>query len=100
MGSCASEGRPTPDVSDEANAVLELFQSVFTKLSEYDAKTDVTRVNLTRWFGDSMNTTPIQMNDLARASALDLVRLFDYPGDFVPVVAGEDGEAVRQVNVI
>jgi hypothetical protein len=41
---------------------------------------------LRRWFGEAMLRGPIRLADLERASVVDLLRLLDYPGDFVPVV--------------
>jgi hypothetical protein len=42
---------------------------------------------LRRWFGDTMLQQPIQVPDLARATFIDLLRILDYPSEFVPVVS-------------
>jgi hypothetical protein len=49
-----------------------------------------------------MITVPIRIADLSAASALDLVRLLDYPSDFVPVLSGTDTASADgpEVNVI
>lgn len=56
--------------------------------------------NLRLWLGDSFLETPIRIENLESASAIDLLRILDYPNDFVPVVSqtrpGED--PVRLVN--
>lgn len=60
------------------------------------AKVDVTRANLVRWFQDSIITSPIRVDNIERASPLDLIRLFDYPGDFVPVIVGRGDDSTEQ----
>lgn len=50
-------------------------------------KLDVTPERLKRWFGDAMLQQPVRINDLAQASVVDLLRVLDYPNDFVPVVS-------------
>jgi len=60
---------------------------------EESTKVDVTKANLGRWFEDSLVTSPIHLESTTRARPLDLVRLFDFPGDFVPVTVVErDGQ--------
>lgn len=100
-----------PDVSLEAGALVELFKASFPPMppagapgqppqaayagspnelsSEWSAKAEVTRANLVRWFQESIITSPIRVDNIERASPLDLIRLFDYPGDFVPVIVGQ-----------
>jgi hypothetical protein len=46
----------------------------------------VTAANLARWFPDALLTNPLRLQRVDPASPLDLVRIFDYPGDFVPVI--------------
>jgi hypothetical protein len=60
------------------------------------AKVDVTGANLARWFQDSIITSPIRIDSIERASPVDLIRLFDYPGDFVPVIVGQGKESTEQ----
>ena len=107
-----------PDVSLEAGALIELFASSFDPMppagtpalpsqgantglpggisSEELAKVDVTRANLVRWFQESIITSPIRVDNIERASPLDLIRLFDYPGDFVPVIVGQGEDSTEQ----
>lgn len=104
---------PEPDISREAQALIDLFASAFTQpplagypvapaqavgviFSELEAKVDVTRGNLVRWFEDSIITSPIRVDNIERASPLDLIRLFDYPGDFVPVIVGQGDDSTEQ----
>jgi hypothetical protein len=49
-------------------------------------KIEVTADLLRRWMGDAMLQQPVHITDLAQASVIDLLRLLDYPNDFVPVV--------------
>lgn len=109
---------PEPDISREAEALIDLFKSAFTLATpqgdpagqaqasdigapggiqpELVAKVDVTRANLGRWFQDSIITSPIRVDNIERASPLDLIRLFDYPGDFVPVIVGQGDDSTEQ----
>jgi len=105
------------DVSLEAEALVELFKASFVPtptagipaqpaeianvglpapiLSEESATVDVTRANLVRWFQESIITSPIRVDNIKRASPLDLIRLFDYPGDFVPIIVRQgDNETI------
>ncbi|NEM04739.1 DUF4062 domain-containing protein [Geodermatophilus normandii] len=88
-----------PDIGREADALISLFTSSFSDASPEDAasesavKVDVTKANLDRWFADSLVANPIRVDNLARVSPLVLIRLFDYPGDFVPVIVGEGDDS-------
>ena len=110
--------RSEPDVSLEAGALIELFAASFLPTppaenpaqpfqganaglpdgisSERSVKVDVTRANLVRWFQESIITSPIRVDNIERASPLDLIRLFDYPGDFVPVIVGQGKDSTEQ----
>lgn len=107
-----------PDIAREAQALIDFFESAFQTpppqaqpvgqaqavavyapaaiFSEPLAKVDVTRANLLRWFQDSIITSPIRVDNIQRASPLDLIRLFDYPGDFVPVIVGRGDDSTEQ----
>ena len=39
-----------------------------------------------------MLTQPLEIGDLRRASAVDILRLLDYPNDFVPVLTRPGGD--------
>jgi hypothetical protein len=113
---------PEPDVSREADVLIEMFKAAFPPTSqaanpaqpaqgaivgwpdeilssERSAKVDVTRANLARWFRESIITSPIRVDNIERASPLDLIRLFDYPGDFVPVIVGQGADETEQSRV-
>ncbi|MEX3846239.1 DUF4062 domain-containing protein [Paraburkholderia sp. BR10882] len=55
-------------------------------IHEQAVKVDLTAERLRRRFGDAMLQQPIRIADLKRASEVDILRLLDYPNDFVPVV--------------
>jgi hypothetical protein len=55
-------------------------------------KVDLSADLLRRWFADAMLREPIRISDLQRASVVDLLRLLDYPSDFVPVVTRKQAE--------
>jgi len=42
---------------------------------------------LRRWCGDALLQQPVHVLDLARATVIDLLRILDYPSEFVPVVS-------------
>jgi hypothetical protein len=79
--------RPTifDDVSQEINQVMTEWQNTFAS-SEGSAKVDLTPELLRRWFGEAMLQQPVHIADLERASVVDLLRLLDYPNDYVPVI--------------
>jgi hypothetical protein len=91
------------DVVQEANAIVDIFQAEFTAIPEGSVQLTVSEANLQRWFGDSMITSPIRVDDLSAVSALDLIRLLDYPSSFVPVLSGGESRTPttpEKVNVI
>jgi hypothetical protein len=78
----------------EAVALVALFASSFSgAASEPDVKVDVTKANLDRWFEDSLVANPIRVDRMARVSPIVLIRLFDYPGDFAPVIVGDGDDS-------
>jgi hypothetical protein len=93
------------DVNAEINALLQLWDAAFSSGGERAAAVDLTAEMLRRWFGDAMLTQALEIADLSRASAVDILRLLDYPNDFVPVLTRdqeplEGGPAKRVVNVV
>jgi len=50
----------------------------------------VTAPNLKLWLGEALQTTVVQLEDLEMASAVDLLRIMDYPNDFVPISDGRN----------
>lgn len=90
-----------PDVLREAEALVELFAGEFGTRGANPAEKeravmyDVTGANLSRWFPEALLTNPLRLARVDPASPLDLVRIFDYPGDFVPVIVAEGVAEVR-----
>lgn len=97
-GQCGGDS----DTMGEAEQIVARFRGVFTERPEYEVKLGVNDTRLHRWFGDAMITVPIRIADLKAASALDLIRLLDYPSPFVPVVSGTETAAPEgpEVKVI
>ena len=60
------------------------------------AKIDLTAEILRRWFGEAMLQQPMHIADLQRASVVDLLRLLDYPNDYVPVLTRHTPAAAGQ----
>ena len=110
------EPRPMPfgDAKNEVRALLEGWRDAFgdpsgTYTNEEKAKVDVTPELLRRWFDDSMLQQPVHIADLQKASVVDLLRLLDYPNDYVPVLtrhfdsqspAPQQQQASERVEVI
>jgi hypothetical protein len=90
------------DVGAEISALIAAWTSAFPH--EQIAKVDLTPEVLRRWFGDAMLTQPLEIADLRRASAVDILRLLDYPNDFVPVLTRpetrEGAPAMQRVDVV
>jgi hypothetical protein len=87
------KGRLTllPDIDKELTASFALWKESFggeeqARAQEEAAKVDLTPDLLKRWFGDSMLQLPVRVVDLSRATVIDLLRILDYPSEFVPVV--------------
>lgn len=104
--------RPTlyNDVHIEIRELLGGWGEAFgdppgTHAHEQQAKFNVTAELLRRWFGDAMVEQPVQIGDLQRASVVDLLRLLDFPNDYVPVLtrhlpAAEGQAATERVDVV
>ena len=80
-----------PDAEEEMSQVFALWQATFggsnPNVVEEKVKVLLTADLLRRWFGDAMLQQPVQVSDLARATVIDLLRILDYPCEFVPVVS-------------
>lgn len=82
-----------PDVSREAYAIVQVFEDAFANSVEREVQFTVSAANLTSWFDETLLTQPIHISNLSVVSALDLVRLLDYPSQYIPVVGGgEDSD--------
>jgi hypothetical protein len=73
-----------------------------SRAKEVSLKVDLSADLLRRWFADAMLREPIRISDLQRASVVDLLRLLDYPSDFVPVVTRKrlEGNSAERVDVL
>ena len=87
------QARPTgfDDLHTEIEALLQVWENAFGDASysptnEAAAKIDLTPELLRRWFRDAILEQPVHIADLQRASVVDLLRLLDYPSDYVPVL--------------
>src|SRR5208337_3958951 len=76
------------DTESEMEAVFSIWSRSFGD-KESASKVDVNQELLRRWFGDAMLQQPVIIGDLARASVVDLLRMLDYPNNFVPVVSSQ-----------
>lgn len=98
------------EVHAEIHALLDGWRTAFgdapeTHANEAMAKVDLTAELLRRWFGDALLQQPMHIADLQRASTVDLLRLLDYPNDYVPVLTrhapATEGQLARErVDVV
>ncbi|MEJ1963249.1 MAG: DUF4062 domain-containing protein [Gammaproteobacteria bacterium] len=98
------------EISAEIHEVLTGWIDAFGDVlgvhtNERALKIDLTPELLNRWFGEAMLREPIHIADLQRASVVDLLRLLDYPNDFVPVLTrdlpiAQGATAVERVDVM
>lgn len=93
------------DLETEIEASLVQWESSFVDgpsapINEGKAKIELTTEVLQRWFSDTMLQQPLKIADLQRASVVDLLRLLDYPSDYVPVLTRhlpeKEGDPVRE----
>jgi hypothetical protein len=97
-------------IQDEIRELLAGWGNAFgdrrgTHAKEETAKIKLTPEVLRRWFGDALLQQPLHIADLERASVVDLLRLLDYPNDYVPVLTSHgpavDGQpAPERVDVV
>jgi hypothetical protein len=103
------------DMDAEIHELLQGWYSAFKDTvgahrNEEAAKVVLTAELLRRWFGDAMLKEPMRIADLERASAVDLLRLLDYPNDYVPVLTRREpalkgslppkGQPAERVDVV
>ncbi|MCP3869495.1 MAG: DUF4062 domain-containing protein [Gammaproteobacteria bacterium] len=55
--------------------------------AERNIAQNVTVPNLRLWLGEAFVETPITLEDVDALSPIDIMRIMDYPNDFVPVVS-------------
>ncbi|MDH4155047.1 MAG: DUF4062 domain-containing protein [Nitrospira sp.] len=79
------------DAEAEMTAIFSLWKIAFggseAKQQEEAAKVILTADLLRRWFGDAMLQQPVRVLDLSRATVVELLRILDYPSEYVPVVS-------------
>jgi hypothetical protein len=93
------------DINSEITELLNLWKAEFQNNDERPEKVDLTPEVLRRWFGEAMLQQAVHITDLGRASVVDLIRVLDYPNDYVPVLTrhdskGTSGAGVDRVDVI
>lgn len=77
-------------------------------VAEEEVKVNVDAPRLKDWFADALVQAPLRIAGFESASPLTLLRIIDYPNDFVPVLDeraprvldenGQEREAIRVVN--
>ncbi len=92
------------DVERELSEIIALWRKSFDiagkpEQDERAMKIILTPELLRRWFGDTMLQQPVRVSDLSRATVIDLLRILDYPTEFVPIVT-EHGFSNQQSPTI
>jgi hypothetical protein len=91
-----SELKPVQDQDSALDRALELWDQ---KVEDTQQHVLVTAPNLTLWFGDTLFRHPVQVQDLSKATLLDIVQVLSYPNDFVPVSTRPGAmEEIRKVT--
>ena len=95
--------KPSSDVWRTTEAYLNSWNKILKaepgdSWPEQRIAETVTAPNLRLWMGEALLTTSVQLEDFEMASAVDLLRIMDYPNDFVPVSVGRKG--IQLVNKI
>jgi hypothetical protein len=75
---------------DPAQALNEAFAEWWKlwpddKVKEGKHSIWVTTNSLAAWFGEAMHSGAVEIDDIEKATLIDLLRIHDYPNDFVPV---------------
>ncbi len=78
--------------ADALSEILRRWREVlqeqeFQTVKEQAVQITVTRAALVRWLGDGMLTGAVRVMNPDQTTILDLLRVIDYPNDYVPVVA-------------
>jgi hypothetical protein len=79
------------DTEAEMEAVFAIWTQSFGD-KEAACKIVLNQELLRRWFGDAMLQQPVLITDLAQASVVDILRMLDYPSNYVPVVCTRTNE--------
>jgi hypothetical protein len=77
-----SQLKKVQDQDSALDRALELWDQ---KVKDKNEHVLVTAPNLTLWFGDTLLRHPVQVEDLSKATLLDIMQVLGYPNDFVPV---------------
>jgi len=67
--------------------------------AERQVAQNVTVPNLRLWLGEAFVETPIVLEDVDALSPIDIMRIMDYPNDFVPVV-NKVNDLLRPVHLV
>lgn len=103
----ASKAWTAPDPGVAARALMrECWEAAFvspkarTTESEESVAVGLTPDLLRRWFGEMMVASAVEITDPGRVSTVDLLRLVNYPGPFVPILGGRDRDDAAGVGVV
>jgi hypothetical protein len=84
---------PLPIVAKDAlSEILRRWRELLNEnegqsVMEEAVQMTVTRAGLVRWLGDGMLTGAVRVADPDQTTVLDLLRVLDYPNEYVPIVA-------------
>jgi len=78
--------------TDALSEILHRWEGVLGEeagqfVKEQAVQMTVIKASLVRWLGDGMLTGAVRVVDTDQTTVLDLLRVLDYPNDYVPIVA-------------
>jgi Domain of unknown function (DUF4062) len=95
---------PLPVVAKDAlSEILRRWRAVLNEqegqsVMEQAVQMTITRAALVRWLGDGMLTSAVRVVDPDQTTVLDLLRVLDYPNEYVPIVAEPVASNKKAVN--
>ena len=81
---------------DGLSEILRRWEAVLMEqpgqwVKEQAVQMNVTRASLVKWLGDGMLAGAVRVVDPDQTTVLDLLRVLDYPNDYVPLVGEQSG---------
>jgi hypothetical protein len=74
------------DLSEQLYQLVNAWSELVGTTDEQVNHYEVNKPNVVRWFGDALVRTPVRINEFETISVVELLRILDYPNDFVPVL--------------
>lgn len=96
---------PTSSPDEALSELLRRWRDLLQEgehetLKERTIQRTVTRASLARWLGDGLLTGAIRVVDLEETTILELLRVLDYPNDFVPMVEESVAPSPQPLRIV